>query len=76
VFEHEGMLSHPALKRHDGAQFESGSTARRAPTVTGKDYATEAAVLIKSKKPHSRVEVKDMKSGEVTAVALQTAVQV
>jgi hypothetical protein len=33
-------------------------------------------VLIKSKKPHSRVEVKDMKSGEVTAVALQTAVQV
>jgi hypothetical protein len=29
----------------------------------------EAARLIKSKTPHSLVEVKDLKSGDVTAVA-------
>jgi len=31
----------------------------------------EAARFIKSKKPHSMVEVKDLKSGDVTAVALR-----
>ena len=36
-----------------------------------KDYAMEAARLIKSKNPHSMVEVKDLKSGDVTAVALR-----
>jgi len=34
-----------------------------------KDYAMEAARLIKSKNPHSMVEVKDLQSGDVTAVA-------
>ena len=34
-----------------------------------KDFATEAARLIKSKNPHSIVEVKDLQSGDVTAVA-------
>jgi hypothetical protein len=29
----------------------------------------EAARLIKSKQPHSMVEVKDLRSGDVTAVA-------
>ena len=37
-----------------------------------KDYAMEAARLLKSKQPHSMVEVKDLKSGDVTAVALRT----
>jgi hypothetical protein len=32
---------------------------------------TEAARLIKSKNPHSMVEVKDLQSGDVTAVALR-----
>ena len=36
-----------------------------------KDYAMEAARLIKSKNPHSMVEVKDIQSGDVTAVALR-----
>jgi hypothetical protein len=36
-----------------------------------KDYTIEAARLIKSKNPHSIVEVKDLKSGDVTAVALR-----
>jgi hypothetical protein len=36
-----------------------------------KDYAMEAARLIKSKNPHSMVEVKDLRSGDVTAVALR-----
>ena len=31
----------------------------------------EAARLIKSKNPHSMVEVKDLQSGDVTAVALR-----
>jgi hypothetical protein len=34
-----------------------------------KDYAMEAARFIKSKNPHSMVEVKDLQSGDVTAVA-------
>jgi len=33
----------------------------------------EAARLIKSKNPHSVVEVKDLKSGDVTAVANRPA---
>ena len=36
-----------------------------------KDYAMEAARLIKSKQPHSMVEVKDLKCGDVTAGALR-----
>ena len=44
--------------------------ARRGPTATAI-YAMEAARLIKSKQPHSMVEVKDLKSGDVTAVALR-----
>ena len=31
----------------------------------------EAARLIKSKNPHSMVEVKDLQSGDITAVALR-----
>jgi hypothetical protein len=31
----------------------------------------EAARLIKSKAPHSMVEVKDLQSGDITAVALR-----
>jgi hypothetical protein len=34
-----------------------------------KDYAMEAARLIKSRNPHSLIEVKDLKSGNVMAVA-------
>jgi hypothetical protein len=36
-----------------------------------KDFAMEAARLIKSKNPHSMVEVKDLQSGNVTMVALR-----
>ena len=36
-----------------------------------KDYPMEAARLIKSKNSQSLIEVKDLKSGEVTAVALR-----
>ena len=36
-----------------------------------KDYAMEAARFLKSKNPHSMVEVKDLQSGDVTAVALR-----
>ena len=34
-----------------------------------KDYAMEAARFLKSKNPHSMVEVKYLQSGDVTAVA-------
>jgi hypothetical protein len=33
------------------------------------DYAIEAARQLKSKNPHSLIEVKDLRSGGVTAVA-------
>ena len=51
-----------------GAQFEIriDGTPRSYP-----DYAMEAARLIKSKNPRSTVEVKDLQSGDVTAVALR-----
>ena len=34
-------------------------------------FAMEAARYLKGKQPHSMVEVKDLKSGDVTAVALR-----
>jgi hypothetical protein len=34
-----------------------------------RDFAAEAATFLKRQNPHSIVEVKDLKSGEVTAVA-------
>jgi hypothetical protein len=55
-----------------GAQFEIriGGTPRSY--RDRKDYAMEAARLINSKNPHSIAEVKDLKIGDVTAVALRT----
>jgi hypothetical protein len=44
---------------------------RSLPTI--RYYAMEAARLIKSKQPHSMVEVRDLKGGDVTAVALRPA---
>jgi hypothetical protein len=44
---------------------------RRHAAQYRKDYAMEAARLIKNKNPHSMVEVKDLQSGDVTAVALR-----
>ena len=52
-----------------GAQFEIRIDGTPRTYRDRKDYAMEAARLIKSKQPHSMVEVKDLKSGDVTAVA-------
>ena len=54
-----------------GAQFEIriGGTPRNY--RDRKDFAMEAARFIKSKHPHSLVEVKDLQSGDVTAIALR-----
>jgi hypothetical protein len=52
-----------------GAQFEIRISAAHLPR--SKEFAIEAARLIKSKQPHSIVEVKDLQSGDVTAVALR-----
>jgi hypothetical protein len=46
-----------------GAQFEIRIDG------TPRSFAMEAAQLIKNKNPHSMVEVKDLQSGDVTAVA-------
>jgi hypothetical protein len=54
-----------------GAQFEIRIDATPRSYRDRKDYAMEAARLIKSKNPHSMVEVKDLQSGDVTAVALR-----
>ena len=53
-----------------GAQFEIRIDGTPRSYRDRKDYAMEAARLIKSKNPHSMVEVKDLQSGDVTAVAL------
>ena len=52
-----------------GAQFEIQIDGTARTYRDRKDYAMEAARLIKSKNPRSTVEVKDLKSGDVTAVA-------
>ena len=54
-----------------GAQFEIRIDGTPRTYRDRKDYAMEAARLIKSKQPHSMVEVKDLMSGDVTAVALR-----
>ena len=52
-----------------GAQFEIRIDGTPRTYRDRKDYAMEAARFLKGKKPHSMVEVKDLKSGDVTAVA-------
>jgi hypothetical protein len=52
-----------------GAQFEIRIDGTPRTYRDRKDFAMEAARLIKSKQPHSMVEVRDLKSGDVTAVA-------
>jgi hypothetical protein len=54
-----------------GAQFEIRIDGTPRSYRDRKDYAMEAARLIKSKNPHSMVEVEDLRSGDVTAVALR-----
>jgi hypothetical protein len=54
-----------------GAQFEIRIDGTPRSYRDRKDYAIEAARLIKSRQPHSIVEVKDLQSGDVTAVALR-----
>ena len=54
-----------------GAQFELRIDGTPRSYRDRKDYAMEAARLLKSKNPHSMVEVKDLQSGDVTAVALR-----
>ena len=52
-----------------GAQFEICIDGTPRTYRDRKDYAMEAARLLKSKQPHSMVEVRDLQSGDVTAVA-------
>jgi hypothetical protein len=54
-----------------GAQFEIRLDGTPRSYRDRKDFAMEPARLIKSKNPHSMVEVKDLQSGDVTAVALR-----
>jgi hypothetical protein len=52
-----------------GVQFEIRIDGTPRTYRDRKDFATEAAArLIKSKNPHSMVEVKDLKSGDVTVI--------
>jgi hypothetical protein len=54
-----------------GAQFEIRIDGKPCTYRDRKDFAIEATRLIKSKHRHSKVEVKDLQSGDVTAVALR-----
>ena len=51
-----------------GAQFEIRIDHTPRTYRDRKDFAMEAASFLKSRNPHSVVEVGDLKSGEVTAV--------
>ena len=57
-----------------GAQFEIRIDGAPRTYRDRKDYAIEAARLLKSTIPHSMVEVKDLQSGDVTAVAPQASI--
>ena len=48
-----------------GAQFEIRIDGKPCTYRDRKDFAIEATRLIKSKHPHSTVEVKDLQSGDV-----------
>jgi hypothetical protein len=54
-----------------GAQFEIRIDGTPRSYRDRKDFAMEAARLIKSKNPQSIVEVKDLQSRDITAVALR-----
>jgi hypothetical protein len=54
-----------------GAQFEIRIDGAPRTYRDRKDYAKEAARFLKSKNPHSMVDVKDLQSGDVTAAALR-----
>ena len=54
-----------------GAQFEIRIDGTPRTYRDRKDYAIEAARFLKSRQPHSIVEIKDLQSGDVTAVALR-----
>ena len=47
-----------------GAQFEISIDGTPRTYRDRKDFAVEAARFLKSKQPHSVVEVKDLKSGD------------
>ena len=51
-----------------GAQFEIRIDHTPRTYRDRKDFAMEAASFLKSRNPHSVVEVRDLKSGEVTAM--------
>ena len=54
-----------------GAQFEIRIDGTPRTYRDRKDYAIEATRFLKSRQPHSIVEIKDLQSGDVTAVALR-----
>ena len=51
-----------------GAQFEIRIDYTPRTYRDRKDFAMDAASFLKSRNPHSVVEVRDLKSGEVTTV--------
>jgi hypothetical protein len=52
-----------------GAQFEIRIDHTPRTYRDRKDFAMDAASFLKSRNPHSVVEVRDLKSGELAAVA-------
>jgi len=66
-------LPHPSQDQTltDRRQFEIRIDGTPRSYRDRKYYAMEAARFLKSKNPHSMVEVKDLQSGDVTAVALR-----
>src|SRR4051812_2193774 len=68
VFGHEGPLPHGSTTM-TGAQFEIRIDGTPRTYRDLKNLAIESAEFLKSKNPQSVVEVKDLQSGLVTAIA-------
>jgi hypothetical protein len=64
----------PSAGAMTGAQFEIRIDGTPRSYRDRKDYAMEVGRLIKSKNPHSMVEINDLQSGDITAVALRPRV--
>jgi hypothetical protein len=73
VFEHEGPLPYLAQDQPQRRSVRDSNRRHAAHLPRPKGLRDGGRAVPQSKQPHSMVEVKDLKSGDVTAVALRPA---
>ncbi len=69
-FLHAKLTRVMSVRRNDRRSVRNPDRRRAAQLPRPEGLRDGAARLIKSKNPHSMVEVKDLQSGDVTAVSL------